>query len=209
LCKGDSGGPLVYIPNTSSPIPMLAGVLSNSEIMYSDQVCTNNSWGHDDAKYSRANWGKISRLFSKANITCSKESSSGISYRKCFSGNVSEPTKLTFDCRIQGSNKGCKKIISCPAGTKIVSAKATCNLEHGSVKDSDLNNTKYGRIKVIRESDNMKAGLCRIGKTKKRKKGSKVFNTKGIIGQSSTQIFCKEHDKNGGDCHIKASLACF
>lgn len=208
ICKGDSGGPLIYIPNTPKPTPMLAGVASIIEFFgFENKVCTNNDWGIDDAKYSRANWGKISTLFSKAGISCSPHFASGIRFRKCFAGNPRESTNLTFDCRIESSNKGCEKVISCPTGTKIFAAKAACNLEFGAVKNSDLNKTEYGRINVIRKSDRVHKGICSIGNTKI-KEGKKSFDFKGVIGKSSTKIFCKEHDKNGGDCHIRASIVC-
>jgi hypothetical protein len=208
ICKGDSGGPLIYVPNGANPQPMLTGVASHMENFgFNAPHCTNNDWGLDDASYSRANWPKIQPLLAKANTNCTRHAIDGVRYRKCFTGNVAASKVLTFDCRIEHSNKGCQKTISCPGGTKISAAKAACNLEFGKVSKADLDKTDFGRLNVVRASDKRDKGKCSIGRTSI-KSGNKSFNFKDVVGGSSTKIACKEHDKNGGDCHIKAALVC-
>jgi parallel beta-helix repeat protein len=114
-------------------------------------------------------------------------------------------TKVSFDCQVSGNNNGCKKNISCPSGRKIVGARAACNLEYGTISGSQLAAVPANKIKVIRTSDRVSDGRCYVGGNSL-KSGQKTIS--GIIGRRSVSVGCKEHDKNGGDCHIKGILYC-
>jgi hypothetical protein len=114
-------------------------------------------------------------------------------------------TKLSFDCRASGNNNGCSKVISCPAGQKIIGATAACNLEYGPVTDEILGNVPTNNFWVIKASDNVSEGRGYIGNNTLQN-GQKAIT--GIDGLSSISIGCKEHDENGGDCDIKVILYC-
>lgn len=58
------------------------------------------------------------------------------------------------------------------------------------------------QIKVVRTSDKVSDGYCFIGSNKISKGAKTLYDVQDQIRAS---VGCKEHDKNGGDCHIKAS----
>lgn len=114
-------------------------------------------------------------------------------------------TRHVFDCRANSDNNGCSKTISCPSGQKIIGATAACNLEYGEITDDILGTVPTNHIAVSTPSDNVSEGTGFIG-TNKLQKGQKIIT--GVDGLEQVLIGCKEHDKNGGDCHIKAILYC-
>jgi len=120
-------------------------------------------------------------------------------------------TKASFDCKRDGSNNGCQKTVSCPSSKRIVGAIAACNLEYGTVSSGDLAKVPVHTIKVVKTSDNAAQGLCAIGHNGLRENNSLHTGQRmitGINGQQRVTVSCKEHDKNGGDCHIKGTLYC-
>lgn len=114
-------------------------------------------------------------------------------------------TRHVFDCRADSDNNGCSTTISCPSGQKIIGATAACNLEYGEITDDILGTVPTNHIEVITPSDNVSEGTGFIG-TNKLQKGRKIIT--GVDGLEQVSIGCKEHDANGGDCHIKAILYC-
>ena len=114
-------------------------------------------------------------------------------------------TEVAFDCRVEGDNNGCETVATCPGNDRIIASKAVCNLEFGSVSQSLVNNLNSNLISVSTPSDKISKGSCHVGsnKTSKDKIGIQFVN-----GLRSVAVGCKEHDRNGGDCHIKGSLYC-
>ena len=60
-------------------------------------------------------------------------------------------------------------------------------------------------IKIINSSDHISDGTAFIGNNVLRS-GYKIIT--GVDGLNQVSIGCKEHDSNGGDCHIKVVLYC-
>jgi hypothetical protein len=112
-------------------------------------------------------------------------------------------TRSDLECQASGDNNGCRKIISSSAGQKFIGATAVCNLEYGVVSDRELATARVNYITVIRQSDHVSEGLCTVGSTSLRS-GQKLITE--IAGLNQIAISCKEHDENGGDCHVRAVL---
>jgi hypothetical protein len=117
-----------------------------------------------------------------------------------------------FSCQVTANNAGCHKVAACPAGRKIVGARAACNLEWGTVTAAELSSVPGNKIRVVRPSDNVSDGYCYVGECH----GSLCSNLVqqgertivGIEDGPQAEVGCQEHDKNGGDCHIKGTLYC-
>lgn len=120
-----------------------------------------------------------------------------------FTCQVSQVGQMDFECLAPGSNAGCTKTVFVPAGKEIIGAKAVCNLEFGTVSETDLNRASANFVKVLRASDDVSEGLCVVGNTSI-KSGQAVVS--GINGLTGASFGCRERDKNGGDCHIKGRL---
>jgi hypothetical protein len=121
------------------------------------------------------------------------------------SGNCSMTTS-TFQCRVEGDNEGCSTTARCPAGsTEIIGATAACNLEFGEVSSAQLAGVSPGQVAVLRESGNAAHGTCRVGSTTVQRRRSPA---RGGSGRLTTQASCREHDANGGDCHVRGTLYC-
>ena len=130
--------------------------------------------------------------------------------------------RVPIDCRISEDNEGCDRTFSCPAGMKVVGAVAACNLEYGAVSDAELATVPPHLIHVARLSDDIEDGSCYV---ENNAVIGKIFGgpytgplfvpqsavqapIRGIVGLSRVAVGCDEHDKNGGDCHIRGSLYC-
>lgn len=113
--------------------------------------------------------------------------------------------RVVFDCRASGDNRGCSKTAWCPSGKRILGSVAGCNLEWGTVSDSALATIVVNTIRVLRASDNVSDGSCWIGSNTARSGSRDVSWVNGNMGVS---VGCKEHDGNGGDCHIRGALYC-
>lgn len=116
-------------------------------------------------------------------------------------------TKINFDCNVSGNNNGCRKNIYCQLGRKIIGATAACNLEQGIVSNKQLASVPANTIRIVKPSDNKSRSRsnCFVDNTNL-KKGEKTINK--IQSLNRVTVGCKEHDKNGGDCHIKGILYC-
>ena len=118
---------------------------------------------------------------------------------------VSAQEVINWECRVEGNNNGCEKTVQAPVGKKIVGVTAACNLEYGAVSNRQLAAVPANTIKVVRESSDRRFGACYVGDT--RITGGQVTINNGIInGVDEITVGCKEHDQNGGDCHIKGTL---
>jgi hypothetical protein len=131
---------------------------------------------------------------------------------RCSDGTLSRSTtsaclvqKVVSECRVTGSNAGCSRTASCPAGKQLVSAAAACNLEYGEVSSSQLAAVAAGEVQVVRTSDHVSEGRCRLGATTI---SSGHRAAEGVIDVARVSCACSEHDSNGGDCHVKAALFC-
>ena len=113
--------------------------------------------------------------------------------------------KVGFSCQVSGNNKGCQKVAACPSGKKLIGAKAACNLEFGTVSSNAVQSVTPNLIKVLKASDKVSSGSCNVGFNKLQKGKKEITSIKGF---PSVAVGCKEHDKNGGDCHIKGVLYC-
>jgi hypothetical protein len=122
-----------------------------------------------------------------------------LSYSSC------NASKSSFDCHVSESNSGCHKIVYCPSGQKIIGATAACNLEYGTISDEVLATVPTNTIRVIKASDHVSDGSCYVGGNSLQS-GEKTII--GIDGLDRVSVGCKEHDRNGGDCHIKGILYC-
>lgn len=128
-----------------------------------------------------------------------------------------DPTPLSFapngaisferDCQVSGDNAGCRKRVYCPANYRIASVRAACNLEWGSVSSADVQSLPHNTLSIVRETDRSTRGsaYCAVSGRSKSKGSTSLGHA---VGYQGVEIFCKEHDKNGGDCHVKASLSC-
>lgn len=114
---------------------------------------------------------------------------------------------LQSECKITGNSQGCTANFVCPQNQEITAVKVGCNLEWGSVTDSQMNSVRWGKMNILRETDNrINDSFCRIDTDREKRGGSHSITTP--IGKTAVSMSCKEHDKNGGDCHIKAQFIC-
>jgi hypothetical protein len=114
-------------------------------------------------------------------------------------------SQLNFDCQVTANNSGCQRTVDCPLGQKIIGATAACNLEYGTISDGELASLPTNHIKVIRASDHASEGSCWVGSNSLQSRETPIS---GIDGLDRVTVGCKEHDENGGDCHIKGILYC-
>lgn len=116
-----------------------------------------------------------------------------------------ETQSVRFECKSDSNNRGCRGEIRCPKATRIVGLKAACNLEYGKVSNTQLMNVAINTLEVLKSSDKVTDGECRLD-TKSISSGTGSLTAS--LGGSRLNFSCKEHDKNGGDCHIVGSMLC-
>lgn len=112
---------------------------------------------------------------------------------------------VDFQCQVTGSNTGCSGSVACSSGERIIGQVAACNLEWGTVSSTQLASIPVNTIDVLRASDNVSAGLCYVANNQR---SSGRGPATSALGLSSTTFGCREHDSNGGDCHIRGQLYC-
>lgn len=102
-------------------------------------------------------------------------------------------------CSVSGNNDGCEETYACPSGYVVNRIRAACHLELNRKVDLP----EWGDIDVVVPSGNLNEGLCRAGDTA-------ISSGRGIIlfSQGPVRLGCIEHDKNGGDCAIRAEIEC-
>jgi hypothetical protein len=120
---------------------------------------------------------------------------------------VSSPAvkEVAIECRVSSSNDGCDKVVDCPPGTRVRTARAACNLEYGAVTDEQLSSVQRGYLKVVRSSDHVDEARCWVGTNQV---GGGQVAIADIRERTRVSVGCQEHDRNGGDCHIRGSLYC-
>jgi hypothetical protein len=121
---------------------------------------------------------------------------------KC-SALVPRVSVVPFQCRAEGRNGGCADRATCPRGTSVAAVKAACDLEFGPVTDAQLSKTPWSFAGVVKRSKNPSDGVCVVG-------GVDVSERGAVLGAPVGQLAfsCREHDDNGGDCHVRGALAC-
>lgn len=113
----------------------------------------------------------------------------------------------SFECSVTGNNNGCSKTVSCPAGQQVVSVKAACNLEFGSVAATDVASLPFNTLSVPTPSDRVSDGQCVIGGQSLRSGRARLIQG-GTVGDTSFTARCREYDSNGGDCQVKGQVWC-
>lgn len=112
---------------------------------------------------------------------------------------------------IEGSNAGDSHTLGCPGGY-LIGIQAACNLEFGKATDAQRQRVLLNRIKVVQASDDKGDGRCTADKTKI-KNGQRLvspwlFTQYDGNVPNEIKYVCKEHDKNGGDCHVNIRHYC-
>lgn len=112
-----------------------------------------------------------------------------------------------FECSIEGKNSECKRTFKCPLGKQLLSLASVCNLEVAKINSENL--TPDSMV-VERPSDHVSEGFCKTYNNIKYLSISK--NQTSLIpllySTNEVTVSCQEHDKNGGDCFVKAEAAC-
>ncbi len=122
------------------------------------------------------------------------------------SASILPAEKVTFGCRVTGSNAGCSGTRACPAGKQLMSVRTACNLEYGPVSDAELAATSWDRIQVVRASDNVSDGRCWVSSVSL---SSGIKDSFPALGTATSFAYgCREHDENGGDCAIRGEALC-
>ncbi len=120
-------------------------------------------------------------------------------------GENSTVTRASFDCKVSDNNAGCSKVISCPGTQTIIGATAAANLEFGEITDAMMGLVPTNMIQVLKKSDDASDGLAFISNITLSSFEKVIDNVDGL---HSIRIGCKEHDSNGGDCHLRVYLYC-
>ncbi len=171
---------------------LIAGV-----IMFIGCAAADGEFGEDEGSPSEVDPGAEGNAAQGANLAANTKAA-GLQY-------------VDFECRVVGSNAGCSTVAACPWGTSIVDLKAACNLELGAVTDAELDGTFWNSLKIVKQSDVVTDGKCTLnGYGFIYNKSGKTGATKVAIltGHQSLTAECDEHDKNGGECHIRGTLTC-
>lgn len=113
--------------------------------------------------------------------------------------------RVPFECPVSGDNRGCSRSTICPSGTTLVRTAAACNLEYGSVTSTELAAIPGNGLRVVRSSDTVDDGSCRLGSASI-SSGETVIERQASGGR--VYFGCSEYDENGGDCHVRGELYC-
>lgn len=110
------------------------------------------------------------------------------------------------ECNVQGSNEGCFTKFTCPKGTRIHAVKAACNLETPTISKMALYEMgKESKIKIVRSSLTKEGSLCSVNDISL---NEGEMSLSSLVGQDILRLSCKETEKNGGDCAVKAEVYC-
>jgi hypothetical protein len=127
----------------------------------------------------------------------------------------SNPLKhITGSCSRFNSNYGCTGYLSCPNGYYVVGGKANCQLEWPSTNHKNLPLPSQNGLLHISKVTDTGNGICSIGDSTHKDsiygKGDTYADSLSSqnSAKSSIDFHCKEGDKNGGDCAIKAQVTC-
>ncbi|MBS2011934.1 MAG: hypothetical protein JST00_03515 [Deltaproteobacteria bacterium] len=115
-------------------------------------------------------------------------------------------TIVPFSCATSGTNAACQTTIVCPSGQTAKAVRVACNLEFGTVSDSTLQGMPWNRLRVVRASDVVNDGHCTV---------DKMDISFGAVNLLMPPVVpdrivasCREHDSNGGDCHLLGEMLC-
>ena len=111
----------------------------------------------------------------------------------------------SFGCRVLGNNAGCTATATCPLGTKVIGAKAVCDLESAALSPDAIDAVPVGQVNVAVPSSVWSDGLCTVADTSVQDRADIIKGPKNAVGISAS---CREHDANGGDCQIMGELYC-
>lgn len=114
---------------------------------------------------------------------------------------------VPFACRVEGTNAGCATSAACPAGMKLVATRMACNLEFNPITAEEFASVAWSTLKVTRRSDNELSGHCVLDGLDLSSGSVRLFGERGA-GAASVTASCREHDDNGGDCHVLGELLC-
>ncbi|MEZ5331853.1 MAG: hypothetical protein R2991_07315 [Thermoanaerobaculia bacterium] len=113
---------------------------------------------------------------------------------------------------VEGSNAGDAEELGC--GTNLLAVQAACNLEFGKATDAQRDRSLLNRITVVRPSDHRDDGRCTADGTGVREGHRLVmpwllerYEGSGAR-RNLVRYSCKEHDRNGGDCHVNVRHYC-
>lgn len=130
------------------------------------------------------------------------------------SSKIYEATVKKVHARTQSNNRGIQTTTTCPVGKEVVALRVGCNLESMALRG--LEDVSWNSMKVINRSDNRKEGKCEIIYTDKNGRsqtesistGTRLLQSVLMDSRSSLEFRCREKDKNGGDCSVKAEVIC-
>jgi hypothetical protein len=109
-------------------------------------------------------------------------------------------------CQQLSHNRGCQTSFACPSGYVMTHARAACNLETGEKAPLP---ESFGTLSVERASDRQQDGQCAVGDVVRQRAGSYELGISSRFkDRSASNLSCKEHDRNGGDCSINAEFIC-
>lgn len=113
----------------------------------------------------------------------------------------------------EGSNAGDEEVLGCPGGGTLLGVQVACNLEYGKATDAQRMRVPMNQIRVVKPSDDVDNGLCTADATNL-KEGKKLVlpwlykRYQGSIIPNALRYFCKERDRNGGECHVNIRHYC-
>jgi parallel beta-helix repeat protein len=113
---------------------------------------------------------------------------------------------VNFACRATSNHQGCSGTASCGAD-RVISARAGCNLEWGSVSSEDVQAIAPGMLEVVRESDSPSA-YCSVDDVLVRKKYLTLHGRRDGVAPHEVSFECHENESNGGDCEVRGQLFC-
>lgn len=121
-------------------------------------------------------------------------------------------TEAVYYDEVRCSDTFCVKAVSCPSNKpRITHAKAACNLEWGRVTTSELEAVANFTMKVVLPSGQSKEGICNINYAYGYEATihAETARIAWILEGRSDFVFgCKEHDPNGGECHMRVKYIC-
>ncbi|MFO0726054.1 MAG: right-handed parallel beta-helix repeat-containing protein [Myxococcota bacterium] len=124
--------------------------------------------------------------------------------RSLISGACPTTVTVDFGCQVSGSDAGCSRSFSCPAGTRLTAVRAACDLETGSLAVAQLNTTAWHNLRVARASDRVSDGGCFVGAAS----AASGAVAADVFRATGASYGCHEHDSNGGDCQILGQALC-
>ena len=127
-------------------------------------------------------------------------------------GNQAQACNAENNVCVEGSNAGDDHTLGCP-GTSLIGIQAACNLEFGKASDEQRRRVLLNRVKVVRASDDKDDGRCTADETRI-KEGQRLVlpwlfkRYDDAVIPNEIRYACKEHDRNGGDCHVNVRHYC-